>query len=244
MEIYAERFSDAEDFTFVFVGNIAPDALEPYLLRYVASLPITDRNESWIDPGIERPVGVVADEVRAGIEPQSHVTIIFHGDYEWSRENNHLLLSLADALRIRMREVLREDESGTYGVGVQASFHRIPRQRYIFQIYFGASPDRAEVLAALAMEIVDEFKTVLLADIYLTKVKATQQETFELDIMENRYWLSSIKNALLHDREFSTILTYPQFVAGLDSEGILTAARRYLDENRYLQVILYPLKTN
>ena len=243
MEIFSERFADASDYTFAFVGNIEPDDLEPYLEAYVAALPSSGRTELWRDRGIERPVGTVVETIRAGVEPQSQVVIVFHGDYEWSRQNNHLLLSLADTLRIRLREVLREEESGTYGVGVGARFSRYPKERYSVQIFFGTGPERAEELARLAMEVVDEVKMGLHEEIYLTKVKETQREGFELDIRENRYWLSSLKNAVVHGRELSTILTYPDMIADLEAEEIAEAARMYLDTGRYVRVILYPKET-
>ena len=240
MEIYSERFADAGDFTFVFVGNITPAALEPFLEDYIAALPSSGQTETWRDLGIERPLGVVEDEVQAGIEPQRQVVIIFHGEYQWSRTNNHMLLSLADALRIRLREVLRENESGTYGVGVRPGYSRYPRERYTMQIYFGASPERAEDLADLAMATISEFREHAPEEAYLTKVKATQQESFELDIKENNYWVNGIKNALVHGRELSSILTYPELIDALEAEDISDTARRYLDEGRYIRVILYP----
>lgn len=240
MEIYSERFENAGDFTFIFVGNITPEALEPFLENYIAALPSTGRTETWRDLGIERPLGVVEDVVPAGIEPQSQVAIIYHGEYQWSRSNNHMLLSLADALRIRLREVLREDESGTYGVGVRASYSRYPRERYVIRINFGTSPERAEDLADLAMSTIAEFRDRPPEDIYLTKVKETQRESFELDIKENAYWLRGIKNALVHGRELSSILSYPELIDGLDAGDLTDTAKGYLDEGRYIRVILYP----
>ena len=239
-EIYAERFLDADDFAFVFAGSIAPDDLEPFLTNYIAALPSSERDETWRDLGVERPFGIVDDSIRAGIEPQSQVAIIFHSDYEWSKANNHRLLSLAESLRIRLREVLREDESGTYGVSVRARFERYPRERYSIQIYFGTSPERAEELSDLAIKVVREHRENPPDTEYITKVKATQQEKYELDIRENSYWVANMKNAILHGRAFSSILSTPEYIAGLDAEDLLSAAGRYLDENRYIRVILYP----
>jgi zinc protease len=239
-EIFHERFGDFGDFTFVFVGNIQPEDFETLVLTYLALLPSAGRIESWPDPEIARPEGVIVDEVRAGIEPKSQVVLIFHGDYDWSRNNNYLLQSLADSLRIRLREVLREDESGTYGVGVGANFERYPVERYAFQVVFGTSPARAEELTQRTFEIIAEFKQTRLDEIYLTKVRSTQQESFELNIEENGYWVNGIKNALIHGRDLSSILTYPDLVEALDAEDIQTAARRYLDESRFVQVTLYP----
>src|SRR5690606_37632889 len=45
-EIYKDRFSDASDFTFFFVGNITADSIRPLLETYLASLPATYRKES------------------------------------------------------------------------------------------------------------------------------------------------------------------------------------------------------
>jgi predicted Zn-dependent peptidase len=111
------------------------------------------------------------------------------------------------------------------------------------QIYFGASPDRVEALADLAMETIDEFRDNPPAQEYLTKVKATQRESFELDIRENSYWVNGIKNALVHGRELSSVLAYPELIDALDAEDIAETARGYLDEERYLRVILYPAST-
>src|SRR5690606_25353471 len=36
-EIYADRFADVSDFTFVFVGSFAPETLRPFVERYLAS---------------------------------------------------------------------------------------------------------------------------------------------------------------------------------------------------------------
>ena len=52
------------------------------------------------------------------MEPKSQVRLVFSGSAPWTREESHLLSSLASVLVIRLREVLREDLGATYGVGV------------------------------------------------------------------------------------------------------------------------------
>ncbi|MBK8506402.1 MAG: insulinase family protein [Saprospiraceae bacterium] len=39
MNIYEDRFADASDFTFVFVGNFTPESIRPMVITYLASLP-------------------------------------------------------------------------------------------------------------------------------------------------------------------------------------------------------------
>ena len=59
-EIYKERFADASDFTFTFVGNFDPKQIKPLLEQYLGGLPSTDRNESPKDLGITPPSGKIA----------------------------------------------------------------------------------------------------------------------------------------------------------------------------------------
>lgn len=45
MEMYKERFANAGDFVFSFVGNISVDSIKPYLEQYLATLPSTGKVE-------------------------------------------------------------------------------------------------------------------------------------------------------------------------------------------------------
>ena len=67
LAFYRERFADAGDFTFVFVGSFDPEELRPLVESYVASLPTTGRTEAGRDVGIEAPRGVIRRDVRRGM---------------------------------------------------------------------------------------------------------------------------------------------------------------------------------
>ena len=45
MQVVAQRFSNAGDFTFVITGNISEDVLIPLLEKYIASLPTSKKHE-------------------------------------------------------------------------------------------------------------------------------------------------------------------------------------------------------
>ena len=136
LAFHRERFADAAGFTFVIVGAFDPETLRPLVERWLGGLPASGVEESWRDVGVERPDGTVEIEVAAGLEPKSQVRLVLHGPAAWSREESHLIGSLAAALQIRLREILREDLGATYGVGVSGSIssrppgvHRLHRLR-------------------------------------------------------------------------------------------------------------------
>ena len=239
-ESYTDRFSDAGDFTFFIVGSIEPSIVRPFAERYLASLPSDGREESWADPGVERPDGVITETVEKGIEERSRVSLVFHGSYEWSRSENHRLNSMAEALQRKLREVIREEEGGTYGITVTASGSRYPDPRYIVHITFGTDPDRARELADRVRSVIEKITEDGLDSSYVERVKSTQREGFEDDIRTNNYWMNTLKGLYFHELDPTRILEYPDFIADLDADTVTEAARRYLNMDRYIEVILYP----
>lgn len=240
LAIYNDRFSNASDFTFLFVGNLDMDRFRPLVEQYLASLPGEGRSDAWVDVGIERPDGVVIDSVNAGIDPVSQVAVFLHDDYEFSQSNNLDIRSVERALEIRMQEVIREDESGTYGVGVQARFSRVPRERYSIVITFRADPNRVDDLTQSLFAVVDELRSEALDQSHVQRVRETLKSGFEEGLTSNQFWLGQIEYALKHGRPVSAIRRYLDLVDALDAESILQSARQYLPEDRYVQVTLYP----
>ncbi len=240
LSFYRDRFADASDFTFVFVGKFEPDSLRPLILTYVGGLPSSGRVESWRDEGIRPPSGVVRKTVYGGIEPKSQTQIVFTGPFEWTRENRHLIGSLASVLRIRLREVLREDLGGTYNVGVSGAGSLEPVPDYTFTIGFGTAPDRlAELVDAVFAEL-EKLKTDGPTQQDIDKVKEMQQRQHETALRENRYWLSQLISADRYGLDPRNILTYSDLIDSLTREAIREAARRYLNTENYVQVDLYP----
>lgn len=45
LDMYKERYADASDFIFTFVGNVNPDTLKPFIQQYLATLPSLKRVE-------------------------------------------------------------------------------------------------------------------------------------------------------------------------------------------------------
>jgi len=238
--IYRDRFSHAADSTFVFVGNIDPATLKPLVATYLGGLPASPGTMEWKNIGITRPGGVVKESVDAGIESKSTVAIVYHAPYQWSVENNYVLNSLSQVLEIRLREILREKEGGTYSVGLWPSTSRFPDQEYLFYITFGTAPDRAEPLANEARTVVKEMQENGTSADYIQRVTSTQLAEYQTNLRDNSFWLHQLYSDYFHGLSPDTILDYPDMVKNLTPEKIQKAAGRYLDNSRYVQLILYP----
>jgi zinc protease len=240
LAIYRERFADAGDFTFAFVGNFKPEELKPLVESYLATLPASGRKESWRDLGIDYPRGVVTKEVRKGVEPKSQTRLVFTGPFEYTRENLHAMSSMADVLRERLREELREELSGTYGVQVSGSGVKDPEPVYRFEISFGSAPERREELTARVMAQIDSLRAYPPTAAEVATVQEQQRRALETNRRQNGYWLNLITSYDRRGWDLREALTEEERVSKLEPRVIQEAARRYLDRNNYVHAWLVP----
>ncbi len=240
LAIYRDRFSNAGEFTFVFVGNFTIASIESLLTTYVATLPSDARQEHWRDLGIRPPDGVVKKTVHRGIEPKSQVRIVFTGPFVWSRENRFALDALGQVLTIRLRENLREDKGGTYGVRVSGVPIHFPEQRYQFSISFGCAPDRVKELTRATFSAIDSLQRFPPDSSTVEKVREMSLREREVNLKQNGFWLSALQFCLQNDIDPAQILTYSSLIQSLSPTIVQEAAKTYLDQQRYMEFELFP----
>jgi len=240
--IYKDRFADFSNFTFIFVGNFKVDSMKPLVEQYLASLPSLNRKEMWKDIGIKPPKGVISKQVKKGIEPKSSINLTFTGPFEWSQQNKYDFNSMLEVLNIKLREVLREDKGGTYGVGVSGSPTHHPRQEYSISVRWGCNPDRVDELVSAALQQIDSAKLKPFDPVYIEKVRETQRRGYEVNMKQNRYWLNTLHSYYVDNGNPEKMLNYPKFVENLNSDAIQNAVKKYFNMDNYVKVVLYPEK--
>jgi zinc protease len=238
--IYKDRFADFSDFIFFFVGNFKVDSIKPFVEQYLASLPSLNRKEKWKDIGIEPPKGVISKQVKKGIEPKSSINITFTGPFEWSQQNRYNFNSMLEALNIKLREVLREDKGGTYGVGASGSPSLYPRQEYNISVRWGCDPIRVDELVNAALQQIDSAKLKPFDSAYIEKVRETQRRAYEVNLKQNGFWLNNLRSYYANNEDPEMMLNYPKLVENLTAGAIQTAVKKYFNMENYVKVVLYP----
>lgn len=240
LRIYRERFANAGDFTFVWVGNVEAATLQPLVEQYLASLPGNERREV---PRFQNDLparGQLEVTVRKGVEERSTVEMIFTGLAPWSYEEMQRLRAAVEVLRIRLRETLREEQGGTYGVSVSGGIERWPVEQFTSSISFGCAPDRVESLIELAMAEVHRLQEEGPSAEDLAKVKETQLRAFERGIKENPFWLGNLAFRAQYGLDPEAVLGFPERVKALTGEAVREAAQRYFATDNWLVAELYP----
>lgn len=242
-KIYQERFADASNFTFLFVGSFDIDEIKPFIEQYVASLPSTNKKETWKDMGIKMPLGKINKLVKKGIEPKATVRLAvkYDGKFEYTSENILVVNMLKEVFNIRLREVIREDKGGVYGIGAGISMNNIPTPNLHTIIYYGCAPERVEELIDAVKSVFEEMRSTEASKENIDKVKEILKKEFERNSKENDYWLSVIQQYERTGRDIAFLKNYEKAIDKVSAKDIMNAAKKYLtyDEN-FIRVVLMP----
>jgi zinc protease len=241
--IYKERFADASGFTFVFVGNLDLDRTKTLAETYLGSLPATHHKETWKDVNVTRPRGVAKKAIAKGSEPKARVVLTFHGKEAWSRDTDNDMRMLGEVLRIRLRELLREDMGGVYGVSVSGNVSRRPKQEFTFSVSFSCAPDNIDKLEKAVFDEIKAIQTNGIGVDYLAKVKELRRRAHETNLKENAYWLRELGGAYTYGDDPKLILDFNPMVDKISSDEVRRAAKKYLTSTQYILGELRPEHT-
>jgi zinc protease len=238
--VYRERFANFDGMTFVIVGNVDPAQLQPLVERYLGSLPSTGAKETWKDVGIRYATGKVTKQIVQGSEPKSYVSMTFGAPDRWTREASDDARVLSMVLQIRLREVLREDMGGVYGVRSSVSLSRQPTGRREATISFGCDPANVEKLRDAALAVLRQIQKDGISDEYLAKVREQLKRARETDAKENWWWTGQLRDAYWFGEDFASVTTLEPVLAHVTSDHVKAAARRFFDERNLVFGVLRP----
>jgi zinc protease len=240
LAFYRDRFADASDFTFVFVGSFTPEMMKPLVERYLASLPALHRMEFWKDVGIRFPQGVVEKTIVKGLEPKSQVAIVFSGPFQYDQKHRVAILALGMVLDWMLDGLLREDLGGTYSVRASPSYEKVPVESYTFAIQFGCDPKRADELVKKVFEQVEALKRNGPDQEMIADIREQLIRDFETNTQQNSYLLSQILLWYQYSEDLGTFFGLRDYYKTLNARIVWDAARTYLNLDNYAKVILLP----
>ncbi|MHA3788193.1 M16 family metallopeptidase [Flavobacterium hauense] len=235
---YKERFANAGDFQFFFVGNIDDKAIEDFSAKYIASLPATEKREKIVDLGIRSMKGEHKKVIYKGTEPKSKVLIRFRGETKYSPKEDLAMQALGEILTIKLVEQLREKESGVYGVNASGGLGKVPYGSYRFTISFPCGPENADKLTESALAEVQKIIQNGPDAKDLAKYKEGELLDYKKNIKENRTWASNFRSSYSQGENPEDILTLEEKVNALTAKEIQDVAKKYLTKEKIIGVLM------
>ena len=242
LAFYKDRFADASDFTFVFVGSFDLATMKPLVERYLGGLPSIHRKETWKDVGAKNPAGIIEKTVEKGSEPKSQTALIFTGPFQFDPTHRIVLRAMSQILQMRLLETIREELGGTYSISANGGSTKIPRPEYQFTIQFGSDPKRVDDLVKRVFEEIEKFKANGPTEKQLADEKEALLREFETSSKQNAYLLTQIAGKYQLDEDVAGVWDAPELYKKMDAAAIREAAKTYLNASNHVRVTLVPEK--
>lgn len=235
LSMYNDRFKDASDFTFIFVGNVDVEQMKPLIQEYLGSLPTTNRKESFTDNKIEMRQGVYKNEfIRKQETTKASNFVLLSGNCKYDLKNNILLDMTSQILDLVYTAKVREDEGGTYGVYVGNQLIKYPKEKAIIQIIFDTAPEKREKLMKIIFAELENITKIGPSEVDLNKVKEFMLKKHTENLKENRYWLNSIDEYLFTG--MNPIKDFAQVVSSITIKDIQKFADDLFKQKNEIEV--------
>ena len=242
-KIYTDRFDGADEFTFFIVGNIEKETVIPMVEKYIGSLPAKGRQETWINRGIEQPEGKLTREINLELKvPKSTVYLSFASEMKYTPYNYLGLEVIQGILDLVYTEKVREDEGGTYGVGVQLSEQKRPEPLGEGMITFDCDPARAKDLKAIIYRELDVLMKAGPTQVNLDKAVSNILKTHEENKMHNAYWISTLTRYYSYGINSNDPANYENILKSYTIKDIKKIASQMFKKADVVDLVFNPVK--
>ncbi|MGO4771825.1 M16 family metallopeptidase [Flavobacterium sp. W22_SRS_FK3] len=243
-KIYKQRISNASDFTFVFVGNIAKNDLE-IINKYLGNIEGNKTKEKFIDHKTGMAKGFSKEKlIREMSVPKTSIYVhLENKNVAFSEKNKVIAFMLSQLLDKRYLEKIREDEGGSYGVQTQSSLSKNPSPLFSLRVSFDCNPEKDSKLLQIVYDELDIISKNDVSDKDLSDIKEDLIKSNQQNIKSNSYWINTIVDQLKTGDKFMSSDAYEKLIKSISVKDIKKYAGEVLPNADKVEVIMQP-KTN
>lgn len=168
--------------------------------------------------------------------PKATVYTIFSGKLPYTVENTILANITKQVFDMVFTRTIREEEGGTYGVGVNMSVSYYPEDTFTF--LFGFDTDvalRERLLNRAHKEIAGVIEKGVTAEDF-AKIMEYMQKTYTQNLRENNYWLGVITNRFILGKDMHS--TYESVLKGITPAKVTAFIKQTLTQGNQIEVVM------
>ena len=235
--IYQQRFANAGDFVFYFVGNIEVSLLKKLSKQYIASLPSTKEKESYKDDGFFPLSGEHTKTFYKGNDPKAAVSMIYRGESKYNAKDGLAMKALGEIMSIKLIEKLREEASEVYSPRVSANFSELYNS-YRLNVSFSCGPENVENLIAISKKEIQKMINQGPDAKDLNKAKVAFLLDRKEQLKKNRFWLSAISNYNFLKKDINKLNNFEKAVKDLTLKEVQSVSKRFLKKGAVIGILL------
>lgn len=241
-EIFRERFCDASNQTFFFVGNVS-DADIKLIAKYLNNLPTNGNQakEKWVNRKADFAKGIQHGEAVKGTDNQGIVMVYGQTTgFKPTKKNKMIVRQLSDCMEITALEVIREKMGGTYSPGVSIDYEILPEGEVNWMLYINCNPEKSHEIEEAAIGIVQSYIQNGPDATTLNKVQEQMIINRGTLRQNNGFWMSQIMGSYMYGENRDDINQYDQLVKSIKAKDIKKVAKKFLNLKNYVVVTLKP----
>ena len=241
-EVYRDRFADASDFIFVVVGNMEEEEVQMLARKYLGTIKDIQRDETWVDRKVYEPQGKVERTIHMAMEtPKTNVNIIIKKEMEYTPYNSMVMRVIEGILDLRYTESIREDEGGTYSVGLRTSLNRWPVEKASIQIRYDSDPERVSELKELVYAELEKLAGEGPSEVDLSKTVENILKGREESKEHNAYFMNTLYSYYVHGINFDDPANYEDILNNLTTKDVKKVMKAFYDNPNIVDVVFMPL---
>jgi zinc protease len=240
--LYKQRLADAGDFRFFIVGSFEPATIKPLVLRYLGSIPDLPRSEDYNPRPWPPHAKKQRLQVKDGSEPRATLRFFYkreQGKDEVTPADRVAWSMFAEAVRLELLELFREQMGDTYSVEVAAAW--AGRFRYAtFVVGLTCAPERAKVLEPRALAEIQRMVSSGVGAGYLDKARQAALKELETDLEDNEFWLGELTQQVFDGQPLADIPGRKKIIESISPADVQRSVQRLLDPSRPVIGVLLP----
>ena len=234
--VYRELFKDAAGATLTITGNVDIETLKPMVEKYIGSIK-KGKKAAQVNKAnlIGFAKGQVDQTVAIPMQTPKSTVLQLYSAYMPIDTKTEVALEVGKyILDMIYTKTIREEEGGTYGVGVAMVGQRYPHERALIQVSFDTNPEMAEKLADLAIKGLKDLAT------NGPEVEKFNMaiENFKKNIPESRinnsYWANNIRTYLRHGIDYDA--EYEAAVNSITPDDVKAVLQAVLAANNLVEI--------
>ena len=239
LQIQKERFANAGQFVYYFIGNFDEATLRPLIEQYIGCLP-KGKAEKWKDAP-EFAKGTVVNNFKRKMEtPKAIALDVYHQPMAYNVDNAVLVDAAAQVLTMVYLKTIREDASAAYSVGAGGSLQRRGDKAIaLIQDYCPMDPNKCDQAIGLLESGMKENTVSVDAD-KVEKIKTTMLKNLDEQLKTNGFWLDNIDEYVWTGVDL--VSGYRNAVQSLTPAKIAAFLKGLVSTNNHIQVVMLPEK--
>ena len=241
LEIYADRFADAGDFSFYFIGNLDEDSIRTYASRYLANLPVVKRTDKQVENGLEFVNGTRKNDFKQKQEqPQCIALVALFNDTKNDLRQKLATDFLGQILSTRCMDIIREEMGAAYSVQVDGMVHQTGIKKYqaLMQFVLPVKPDLCDTALVVADQQVENLILKGVTESELQKVKEHELKNIDEAERQNANWMRWFRSYMEDGQDNYT--TRRQVVQGITSADLQKAAKQLVKGKNHVTIVMRP----